>query len=128
MIEKRADISLRHGITDEELRSNYRNALAFIFPSLYEGFGLPLLEAAASKIPVIAARTSSIPEVLGENAGLYFDPHSASELQSRMEQVLFNQKLRDRLIQEGWKRAALFNWQTAAQKTVSVYESALSSN
>lgn len=128
IIKGRSDISLVCGISDEELRNRYRNALAFVLPSLYEGFGFPLLEAAASKIPIIGARTSSIPEVMGEDAALYFDPYSASELESQMKRVLMDESLRDRLIQEGLKRLSLFDWQTASQKTVNVYESVLNSN
>ncbi len=115
-------------ISDEKLKQLYRNAVALVYPSLYEGFGFPLLEAMASRTPIIAAHTSSIPEVLGEETALFFDPHSVAELEKHMEDVINNQNLREQLIQRGVKRLSVFDWKITAQKTAKVYESVLGSN
>ena len=82
----------------------------------------------ASRRPIVASMTTSIPEVAGADAALYFDPKSASELESCLERILTSDELRDRLIQAGRKRLPLFDWDVAAQKTVQVYESVLGKN
>ena len=128
MIHREPSISLMSGVDERKLKELYRNATALILPSLYEGFGFPLLEAMASQTPIIASRIASIPEVLGERAGLYFDPHSASELHACLEKILNRSDLRAQLIEEGLKRLRLFDWKVAAQKTERVYESVLGSN
>ena len=127
-IRKEESIQLLSHISDEKLRELYRHAIALVCPSLYEGFGFPLLEAMASRIPIIAAHASSIPEVLGEATALFFDPYSVIELETRMEEVLKNQDLCQRLIKQGGERLSLFDWKIAAQKTEQVYESVLGSN
>ncbi len=127
-IRKEEGIQLLSRLSDNELIKLYRGATALIFPSLYEGFGFPLLEAMASCTPIIAARTSSIPEVVGEKAALYFDPLSTSELTKHMDELIRNESLRKRLVEEGIKRLPSFDWKVAAQKTEQVYESALGSN
>lgn len=109
------------------MKELYENALALIQPSLYEGFGFPLIEALASNLPVIAAQASSIPEVLGD-AGLYFDPNSSVELENRMTKIYQDRTLREHLAGKGAKRVQLFNWQTAAMKTKEVYESVFAAN
>jgi len=120
-IQRDPDIVLESGISDAELRERYRNAICLVFPSLCEGFGFPLLEAMASKIPVLAARSASIPEILGEEAGLYFDPYSESELVTHMKSVITDSSLTDRMIREGENRTRLFEWENAAKKTEEVY-------
>jgi glycosyltransferase involved in cell wall biosynthesis len=97
----------------------YRKAEIFIFPSLYEGFGFPLLEAMACGVPTIAARSSSLPEV-GGDAPLYFDPSSARELESAIERLLNDRALREELIARGRKRAAEFRWDVTAERTLEV--------
>ena len=126
-IKPEFDILLRDKISEEELISEYRNALALIFPSAYEGFGFPLLEAMASGTPIIAAHAASIPEIAGE-AALYFVPHSRSELENRMRQILNDATKRTELIAAGFNRLSLFDWKKAARETVNVYDSILSSN
>jgi len=128
MIKDDNSIQLISGVSDPELKKIYANATALVFPSLYEGFGFPLLEAMASGIPIIAANSTSIPEVLGEHAGLLFDPKSQNELESCMEKIIKNKDLRQTLINEGQKRLSLFNWKVAAEKTEKVYGSVLHSN
>ncbi len=104
----------------DELASVYRNAEIFVFPSIYEGFGFPLLEAMAYGVPSIAARSSSLPEIGGE-AVLYFDPRNARDLEQSIERLLHDAALRRELIDRGRKRAAEFRWETAAEKTLEVF-------
>ena len=109
---------------DGELKNIYKKASLLIVPSLYEGFGLPVLEGLALGCPVIASNSSSIPEVLGD-AGIYFDPNSSSSIIQSIENVLTNDSLRMDMIQKGIKRSKLFTWNNCAMKTISLYESLL---
>jgi glycosyltransferase involved in cell wall biosynthesis len=104
-------------ITDEELKALYLNALGYIFPSYYEGFGLPILEAMHCGCPVLCARAASLPEVAGE-AALFFDPMKASDIAQTIDNIFLDQKLRNDLIQKGYRRAKEFDWQTTAHKTI----------
>jgi glycosyltransferase involved in cell wall biosynthesis len=106
---------------DSLLAKLYRCSLAFIYPSLYEGFGIPPLEAMKCGTPVIASNTSSIPEVVG-NGGLMFDPHSSDELLEKMIYLLENPRERELLIQKGFHQADQFSWQRAAKETMAVYQ------
>jgi glycosyltransferase involved in cell wall biosynthesis len=115
-------IEQRGDVTDEHLAKLYRSSLGLVYPSLYEGFGLPPLEAMSCGGPVIVARSSSLPEVVGD-AGLYFDPYSADELADALVQLRRNDSLRAELIRKGFERAALFNWAKTAAETVEVYRS-----
>jgi glycosyltransferase involved in cell wall biosynthesis len=102
-----------------QLATVYRNAELFVFPSIYEGFGFPLLEAMAYGVPSIAARSSSLPEIGGDSA-LYFDPRDARALETQMERVLTNAALRAQLTNAGLAQAARFRWDVAAEKTLDV--------
>jgi glycosyltransferase involved in cell wall biosynthesis len=102
-----------------QLASIYRNAELFVFPSIYEGFGFPLLEAMAYGIPSIAARSSSLPEI-GGDAALYFAPRDSCALESQMERVLTDAALRMQLSAAGVARAAQFRWDVAAEQTLAV--------
>jgi len=102
-----------------ELASVYRKAEIFVFPSIYEGFGFPLLEAMASGVPSIAARSSSLPEV-GADAALYFDPSNARELEGAIEQLLKDRGLCEELIARGKRRVAEFRWDVTAEQTLTV--------
>jgi alpha-1,3-rhamnosyl/mannosyltransferase len=93
----------------------------FVYPSLYEGFGLPVLEALACGVPVVASHTTSIPEVLGD-AGLYCDPLDPSSMTRALANLLNSPELAARLRQAGPARAARFSWQRAARETLAVYE------
>jgi len=106
-------------VPPNQLASIYRNAELFVFPSIYEGFGFPLLEAMAYGIPSIAARSSSLPEI-GGDAALYFSPREARELESQMERVLTDAALRAQLSAAGVARAAQFRWDVAAERTLAV--------
>lgn len=111
---------------DKLLVDAYKNALAFVYPSLYEGFGIPLLEAMNLRCPVLCANTSSIPEVVGDS-GLYFDPKSVVELGVQMERVLLDTSLRNVLVKNGIDRAKKFSWDKCADETRLVYEKVLGS-
>jgi glycosyltransferase involved in cell wall biosynthesis len=102
-----------------ELASVYSNAEIFVFPSIYEGFGFPLLEAMAFGVPSIAARSSSLPEI-GGDAALYFDPTDSRELEKQIEVLTRDPALRQELIGRGKKRAAGFRWDVAAERTFTV--------
>lgn len=102
-------------VSDEELVDLYRNAFCFLFPSLYEGFGLPPLEAQACGCPVIASNAAAIPEVLGESA-ILVDPLNNEALTEAMEKVLLNPKLRESLIEAGTKNIERFSWLLSARE------------
>ena len=109
---------------DDELAALYRGAKAFIFPSKYEGFGLPILEAFASGCPVIASRASVFPEVAGE-AAVYFDPASSHDLARVIVTLLDSQSLRDAMRRRGCERLVHFTWEETAKKTLEIYQKAL---
>lgn len=107
---------------DEALAQAYRGATAFVFPSLYEGFGIPPLEAMSHDCPVVCSSTSSIPEVVG-NAGRYFDPTDPSDLASQLVSLLGSPSETSELIYKGRRRLDHFSWDICAQKTLEVYRS-----
>ncbi|HEY6348051.1 MAG TPA: glycosyltransferase family 1 protein [Candidatus Angelobacter sp.] len=108
-------------LEDHELAMLIKGANLIVMPSLYEGFCLPMVESMACGVPVIAASTSCLPEISG-GALKYFDPHSLEDMAACMEQVLEDNALRQRLAQQGKKRAANFDWATCAEKTVAIFE------
>ncbi len=105
-------------VTDEELKALYETASCFVFPSLYEGFGIPPLEAMTSGCPVISAETSSIPEVCGD-AVLYFEPDDVAALNRQLSIVLSDEAFRSRMVQNGHKQADQFSWQKNAALLIS---------
>jgi glycosyltransferase involved in cell wall biosynthesis len=108
-------------VSELELITLYSMADVFAFPSFFEGFGLPPLEAMACGTPVITSNTSSLPEVVGD-AALLIDPHNASELAQAMIRLLEDERLREELRQKGYARAQLFTWPKSASKMLSVYQ------
>jgi len=108
--------------TDDRLNGLYRRAALFVFPSWYEGFGLPLLEAMANGCPTAAARTEAFTEVAGD-AAIYFDPFSTDEMEAAMETVLRDRATQQELVRNGLKRARLFSWRRMAEQTAEVYRS-----
>ena len=110
-------------IKDEELNALYNGADLFIYPSLDEGFGLPILEAMACGTPVAASNAASIPEVAGD-AALLFDPTDISDIASSIETLWNNQQLRRELVERGYKRCAELTWKRSAEKTLEVYREA----
>ena len=111
-------------VAPEEMPALYNAADLFVFPSLYEGFGLPVLEAMACGVPVVASNVSSIPEVTGD-AALLVDPRDAEALCDAMERILKDADLSASLRQRGLERASTFSWERAARETIEVYEEAL---
>jgi glycosyltransferase involved in cell wall biosynthesis len=108
-------------IPKEELRILYSSAFLFIMPSKLEGFGFPLLEAMACKVPTISSNKASLPEI-GENATLYFDPNSTKEIQDIILKVCLDNKLRNSLIKKGIKQAYKFDWDIHVKKLKEIYK------
>lgn len=111
-------------VTEEDLVGFYNAAKLFVYPSLYEGFGLPVLEAMICGTPVITSPCGSIPEIAGDSA-LMVDPHKADAIAGAMIMLMTDQELYDSLVERGRRRAELFSWQLAAEKTFGVYQAAL---
>ncbi len=109
---------------DRMLANLYVNAEIFVYPSLYEGFGLPILEAMHYGTPVITANTSSMPEVAG-NAADYFNPKSSEELQAIIDTLLYDRDRRIRLSKAGIEREKEFSWEKAANETLNYYKHVL---
>lgn len=107
-----------------KLTALYSGAMAFLYPSLYEGFGLPVIEAMACGVPVITSNRSSLPEVAGD-AALLVDPENTDAVASAMQEIVNNEDLRQHLIDAGFRRAALYSWEACANETLAVYRRAL---
>ena len=118
--EHRTRLMFTGYVADEDLPALYSGALAFVFPSLYEGFGLPALEAMACGTPVITANTTSLPEVVGD-AALLVDPTDLDQLCAAISTIISDQSLREELRHKGLMRAAEFSWQRNAEITAKVY-------
>ncbi|MBB4803662.1 glycosyltransferase involved in cell wall biosynthesis [Flavobacterium nitrogenifigens] len=111
---------------DNELGFFYKNAKCFVFPSIYEGFGIPVLESMACGCPVILANHSSFPEVAGE-AGIYFELNNPTDLESKIANIINDETLRNDFSQKGIEQAKKFTWENAALKCIKVYEKACNS-
>ncbi|WP_285136420.1 glycosyltransferase family 1 protein [Microbacterium sp. lyk4-40-TSB-66] len=111
-------------VDDDELTALYRGAIAFVFPSLYEGFGIPPLEAQQCGCPVIAARAASLPEVLASSA-VYVDPYDEADLADAMSRVVDDPTLRAYLVTAGLANAARFSWRASAQRVSDVIDEVL---
>lgn len=108
-------------LTREDLRNLYRSASAFIFPSLCEGFGLPLLEAMAAGVPIAASRASALPEV-ADDAALFFDPFDPEDMAEKIIKMLDDEDLKRTLVEKGKTRVQDFDWRTTAQETLEFYQ------
>ena len=106
--------------SDQALAARYRSAAAFVYPSLYEGFGLPPLEAMSHGCPVVCSNAGPIPEVVGD-AGMYFDPTDVEDLRTALERVVTTVELRANLRERGFQRIALFSWDKCATETAKIY-------
>ncbi len=111
----RNEVILLDYIAEEELAKITASAYALIYPSLFEGFGVPIIEAMQCGVPVACSNSSSMPEVAG-NAALFFNPHNEIEIAEQMMLLYKDEVLRNNLIQKGFIRAAKFSWETSAQK------------
>jgi len=109
---------------DDQLAGIYRHAEAFVYPSLYEGFGMPLLEAMACGCPVICSRAGAFPEVCGD-AAAYFDPGDSESIRSVLERTLMSRESLSSLAARGRERIARFSWDKCAVETAAVYEAIL---
>ncbi|MBT9168468.1 MAG: Alpha-maltose-1-phosphate synthase [candidate division WS2 bacterium] len=107
-------------VNDEIMAHLYKKAIAFISPSLYEGFGIPILEAFACGCPVIVSNSSSLPEVAGD-AAAYFDPYDTVSMSETVRKVTNNEDLRKELKKKGFKRLKMFSWEKTAEQTKLVY-------
>ena len=108
-------------LSDEQIRACFAHALFFAFPSLIEGFGLPVLEAMASGCPVLTSNCSSLAEIAGEDAVLV-DPLDSASIAAGMQHLLTDSALRQQLSHQGRQRAAAFTWEDAAQRTIQLYK------
>jgi glycosyltransferase involved in cell wall biosynthesis len=108
-------------VEEKELVPLYNGALAYVFPSFYEGFGLPPLEAMQCGVPVIASNSSSIPEICGENNAIFFDPQDPQNMAEKIFEVTSQKTLRQKLITNGFERVKQFSWQKMAKQTLKIY-------
>ena len=109
------------GLSDSELAAAYRNALCYVFPSEYEGFGIPILESFACNCPVVCSNSSSLPEVAGDSAE-YFSPVDIDMMTDKILEVIEHDSLRQELISRGRERVKLFSWDKAARETLECYK------
>lgn len=116
-----SDKMLHYPADDRLLATLYRNALAFVFPSLYEGFGIPIVEAFSCGCPAIISKTSSLPEI-GGKAVTYFDPEDETSIQQAVKKVIYDKSLRNILRQEGFARVRKFTWKQTALNTLKIYK------
>ena len=105
-----------------DLAALYKNARAFVFPSLYESFGIPTIEAMTFGCPVITSRAGSLPEICGD-AVSYIDPNSQEDITEKINILLESNELRQSLIQKGFARAKLFSWEKSGNEVVSIIKS-----
>ncbi len=108
-------------VPDGELGTLYKEALLYIFPSLYEGFGLPPLEAMSWNLPVASSNASCLPEILGD-AACYFDPQALTEMAETIEKVATNGEVRQKLISGGHKQVKKYSWEKMARETLDIYK------
>ncbi len=109
---------------DYLLNRIYENASLFVYPSIYEGFGMPLLEAMSHDCPVICSNTSALPEIVGE-AALLFDPLNKKSISDLIQLVLFNPELKNNLVKKGRKRIKDFSWEKCSSNTLKTYKNVL---
>jgi glycosyltransferase involved in cell wall biosynthesis len=118
------EVIIRGHLPDSELHTLYRNATGLIYPSLYEGFGLPVLEAMALGCPVVTSRLTSIPEV-GGDAVVYVDPLDVDSISTGIERVALDRGMRNDFIHKGIRRAHAFTWRRCAEDMYTIYERTL---
>jgi glycosyltransferase involved in cell wall biosynthesis len=122
-----SDVFFKELSTDQQLSDVYRGAVAFLFPSLYEGFGLPPLEAMACGVPVLSSNVSSLPEVLSD-AAILVDPLDLQEISDGIQRLVRDSSLRAHLRGKGLLRAQVFTWEETVRKTSRALQFALVSN
>lgn len=122
-----SDVIFIDYVPDDDLPALYTGADLFVFPSYYEGFGLPPLEAMACGCPVVASNRASIPEVC-KDAAYYVDPYSVEEIAEGLAKVLTDSELKWKLVQKGFQRVNAFSWKIAAERTLKVFDELLEQN
>ena len=118
------DKIFQYSVSDNILAYIYQKAIAFVFPSLYEGFGIPILESFACSCPVIASNISSLLEVAGD-AAIYFDPTDKLSILNNIQKVIYDDELRNQLVYKGSQRVKEFTWKKTAHQTKKLYEGIL---
>lgn len=119
-----SDKIFQYDLNDDNLAYFYRHAKLFIFPSLYEGFGIPILEAFACECPIVCSNTSSLPEIAA-NAAQYFDPYNEESISVAISDVLNSSELRKELVKKGSERLNFFSWEKTAFQTEEIYRKIL---
>ena len=114
-------VKFLENIHDDELDIFYKHALCYVLPSLYEGFGLPVLEAMQRGCPVITSNISSLPEA-GGDAAMYVDPENVNDIAEKMNKLINDKKLREELVEKGKKQVKKFSWEKAAKETLEVLQ------
>lgn len=112
---------MQMNVSDEELAYIYSKAEMFVFPSLYEGFGIPIVEAMSCNCPVVLSNASCFPEIAGD-AAVYFDPNKSEDMAEKIDEVLQSEKLKKKLIYKGKQRAKLFTWNKNAKAIYDIYK------
>jgi len=123
-LKRTTDVRFIGFVKDEDLPIIYNDAVAFAFPSLSEGFGLPALEAQACGVPTLSSDKTCMPEILGRGA-IYCNPVDVEDISKKLERVITDIELRKELVREGFLNSKKFSWEDAAQKTLEVYSSLL---
>ena len=113
------------GVNEIQLNHLYANALAFVYPTEYEGFGMSILEAFSNDCPVCLSNTSCLPEIAGEG-GSYFDPYNVDSIVNTVKEVIYNKELAEKMVKKGNKRLENFSWKRCSQETLQTYKKALS--
>jgi len=111
-------------VPDSGLKELYKKAVAYVFPSLYEGFGLPPLEAMAFGCPVVSSDKASMPEILGD-AALFFNPEDEKDFENKLDAILENENLRKELIQKGYAQIKKYSWDDCVKKTLEIYRESI---
>jgi len=119
-----AKVKLLGYLRNDVLVKLFKKSTAYIFPSLSEGFGIPGLNAMASKLPVLASDIPILKEVYGK-AALYFDPNDPRDIAEKVNKVLSSQKIKNNLVKEGKKQVKKYSWEKMAQETLKVYEESI---
>lgn len=119
-----SDRIIQQNFRDDELKSYYENARCFVFPSAYEGFGIPVLESMSAGCPIILTNNSSFPEVAGD-AGVYFRLDDELDLREKIELIWNNEQLRLTYKEKGLKQALKFKWSKTAKETLQIYQKAI---
>ncbi len=127
-LEAEDQVQLVGLVSESDLYALYLNALAYVFPSFYEGFGLPPLEAMQCGTPTLVSNTSCIPEICGEGNALYFDPYNLEDMQAKMKQMVTDPTLRQRLVERGKEHVKSFSWEKMTASVLDIYRKFASSD